>query len=284
MQKKKTFSHVTEARRLKSHSIKTKRATTWQNQQSDCVPSENSVQPGHLPSLIRVFAVRSMGSYGPKFCSCGQRSVWSDWADDAQADLSLGWAHTHFVGFVILHFWDSSPNSLGMTDDYWCQLVLVKNVIILASYVNKWIFFYFSFTFLERLPQYFGKILYLSTGHILHVPSSKNKILEASCTSLGILSFSHEVCSLFVLAFLFGINIKPILWIRISFFIILSQAVGFVGQCLSHPKLNIQNSRVHYKVAPLTVKCYFKPRQYPTTQGQTTDMDIRWPDWRLRCT
>ena len=25
--------------------------------------------------------------------------TWSDWAD-AQADLSLGWAHTHFVGFV----------------------------------------------------------------------------------------------------------------------------------------------------------------------------------------
>ena len=27
-----------------------------------CVPSEDSDQPGHPPSLIRVFAVRSMGS------------------------------------------------------------------------------------------------------------------------------------------------------------------------------------------------------------------------------
>ena len=27
------------------------------NQQSDCAPSEDSDQPGHLPSLIRVFAV-----------------------------------------------------------------------------------------------------------------------------------------------------------------------------------------------------------------------------------
>ena len=26
-----------------------------------CAPSENSDQPGHPPSLIRVFAVRSMG-------------------------------------------------------------------------------------------------------------------------------------------------------------------------------------------------------------------------------
>ena len=40
-------------------------AETWQNQQSDCAPSEDS-----------------------------------DWAN-AQADLSLRWAHIHFVGFVM---------------------------------------------------------------------------------------------------------------------------------------------------------------------------------------
>ena len=33
---------------------------TWQNQQSDCAPSEDSDQPGHPPSLIRIFAVRMM--------------------------------------------------------------------------------------------------------------------------------------------------------------------------------------------------------------------------------
>ena len=37
-------------------------ATSWQNQQNECAPSEDSDQPGHPPSLIRVFAVRSMGS------------------------------------------------------------------------------------------------------------------------------------------------------------------------------------------------------------------------------
>ena len=37
-------------------------AATWQNQQCDNAPSEDSDQPGHPPSLIRVFAVRSMGS------------------------------------------------------------------------------------------------------------------------------------------------------------------------------------------------------------------------------
>ena len=37
-------------------------ATTWQNQQNECASSEDSDQPGHPPSLIRVFAVHSMGS------------------------------------------------------------------------------------------------------------------------------------------------------------------------------------------------------------------------------
>ena len=63
-----------------------------------CAPSKDSDQPGHLSSLIRVFAVRSMGSWGPKLSSCGQRRLWSDWADD-QADLSLHWAHMPFCWF-----------------------------------------------------------------------------------------------------------------------------------------------------------------------------------------
>ena len=46
-----------------------------------------------------VFAVGSMGSLGPKLSSCGQRRLWLDWAD-AQADLSLRWVHSQFVGFV----------------------------------------------------------------------------------------------------------------------------------------------------------------------------------------
>ena len=72
-------------------------AAMWQNQQNECAPSEDSDQPGHQPSLTRVFAVRSMGSLRPKVSSCGQRRLWSAWA----SDLSLCWAHTHFVGFVM---------------------------------------------------------------------------------------------------------------------------------------------------------------------------------------
>ena len=37
-------------------------ATSWQNQQNDCALSKDSDQPWHPPSLIRVFAVRLMGS------------------------------------------------------------------------------------------------------------------------------------------------------------------------------------------------------------------------------
>ena len=42
-------------------------AASWQNQQSECAPSEDSDQPGHPPSLIRVFAVRSVGAKDPSF-------------------------------------------------------------------------------------------------------------------------------------------------------------------------------------------------------------------------
>ena len=33
-------------------------AATWQNQQNECAPRGDSDQPGHMPSLITVFAVR----------------------------------------------------------------------------------------------------------------------------------------------------------------------------------------------------------------------------------
>ena len=74
-------------------------AATWQNQQNGCVPSEDSDQPGHPPSLIRVFAVRMKKHWVLSYALSAQRRLWSDWAD-AQADLSLRWAHSHFVGFV----------------------------------------------------------------------------------------------------------------------------------------------------------------------------------------
>ena len=75
-------------------------AATWQNQQNECTPSEDSDQPGHPPSLNRVFAVRMKKAWVLSYPLSAQRRLWSDWAD-AQADLSLRWAHSHFVGFVM---------------------------------------------------------------------------------------------------------------------------------------------------------------------------------------
>ena len=60
-----------------------------------CAPSEDSDQPGHPPSLIRVFAVRSMGSQGQalfmrtaktliKLCRC---PGWAESSSGAHATL-----------------------------------------------------------------------------------------------------------------------------------------------------------------------------------------------------
>ena len=75
-------------------------ATTWNNQQNECVPSEDSDQPGHLPSLISLRCALKWVSEDPSF-RYADIEDWSDWAD-AQADLSLCWTHSHFVGFVML--------------------------------------------------------------------------------------------------------------------------------------------------------------------------------------
>ena len=80
-------------------------AMTWQNKQNECAPSKDSDLPGHPPSLIRVFAVRMKKAWVLSYPLSAQRRLWLDWAD-AVADLSLRWAHSHFVGFVMLrHIW-----------------------------------------------------------------------------------------------------------------------------------------------------------------------------------
>ena len=63
-----------------------------------CAPSEDSEQPGHPPSLIRVIAVRMKKHCILSYPSSALGRLWSDWAD-AQADLSLHWAHRSFCWF-----------------------------------------------------------------------------------------------------------------------------------------------------------------------------------------
>ena len=97
-------------------------------------PKKMTVRPAktQINLVIRtvwVFAVRSMGSQGPKLSSCGQRTLirlgwcpgWSEsslsaWRKlDAQADLSLRWAHIHFVGFVMMRLIFGVYNSMFLT-------------------------------------------------------------------------------------------------------------------------------------------------------------------------
>ena len=100
----------------------TKWATTWQNQQNDRAPSEDSDQPGHSPSLIRVFAVHMKRACVLSYPLSAQRRLWSDWAD-AQADLSLrwaySWAYSHFVGFVMRRLkWSKQASTIRLCSTY----------------------------------------------------------------------------------------------------------------------------------------------------------------------
>ena len=69
-------------------------------QQNECAPSEDSDQPRHPPSLINVFAVRMKKPWVLSYLLSAQWRLRSVCAD-AQADLSLFSAHSHFVGFVM---------------------------------------------------------------------------------------------------------------------------------------------------------------------------------------
>ena len=60
-----------------------------------CAPSKDSDQPGHPPSLIRVFAVRMKKAWVLSYPLSAQWRHWSDWVD-AQADLSISWVHRGF--------------------------------------------------------------------------------------------------------------------------------------------------------------------------------------------
>ena len=71
-------------------------ATHWahskDSDQTGRMPRLIWVFAGRPPSLIRVFAVRMMKAWTLSYPLSTQQRLWSDWAD-AQADLSLRWAH-----------------------------------------------------------------------------------------------------------------------------------------------------------------------------------------------
>ena len=70
-------------------------ATTVRNQKMTCVPSEDSDQPGHPPSLIRVFAVRMIEPWGLSYPLSAQRR---------QIGLCgcTGWSESSLGAYVVL--------------------------------------------------------------------------------------------------------------------------------------------------------------------------------------
>ena len=75
-------------------------AATWQSQQSDCAPSERSRSAWASAQSDQSVCCPREKAWVLSFPLSAQRRLWSDWAD-AQADLSLRWAHSHFVGLVM---------------------------------------------------------------------------------------------------------------------------------------------------------------------------------------
>ena len=62
-------------------------------------PAETQISLGIHP-VWSVFTVRMKKVWVLSYPLSAQQRLWSDWAD-AQADLSLCWVHSHFVGFVM---------------------------------------------------------------------------------------------------------------------------------------------------------------------------------------
>ena len=75
-------------------------ASAWQTYKMACAPSKDSDHPGHPPSLIRFFAVRSVGSWGPKLFHAD-----SEDSDQTGRVPMLIWVFggrtCHFVDFVM---------------------------------------------------------------------------------------------------------------------------------------------------------------------------------------
>ena len=100
-----------------------------------CAPSEDSDQPGHPPSLIRVFPVRMKKAQVLSYPLSAQRKFWSDWAD-AQADLSLLWEHNHFVGFVMRRLICPDQIAPGKQYEPTTRLLLKDYIVCHSAFVS----------------------------------------------------------------------------------------------------------------------------------------------------
>ena len=99
-----------------------------------CAPSEDSDQPAHSRSLIKIFSMRTFDSQGCKVSPCGQRRLWLV-CTDAQADLCIHWPHI-------------SENTLS---DWSSQLVLSRCHIVAKTYLEVWRQYLMAFDHIEAV-------------------------------------------------------------------------------------------------------------------------------------
>ena len=93
------------------------RAATWQNQQSECAPSEDSDQPVHPPNLIRVFAVRLKKPWVLSYPLSAQRRLirlggCPGWSESSLGAHSFCWC-CHVSAQVFPSRWLSSSPKQG---------------------------------------------------------------------------------------------------------------------------------------------------------------------------
>ena len=87
----------------------------------------------------------------PSYQLRAQRRLWSDWVD-AQADLSLRWAHSHFVAFVVrrLISWGGSFDILisghqGMIPEFFMEKTRQVEGVSLRLHLSSHAYYLFYF-------------------------------------------------------------------------------------------------------------------------------------------
>ena len=118
-------------------------AASRQNQQNDLCAQRRlrSDQPGHPHSLIRVFAFRTKNAWVLSYQLSAQRRLWSVWAN-AQADLSLRWAHSHFAGFVMRRLNYNDDDLQHELINAYCRQISLLWIFLLISF--NWAEFLFK--------------------------------------------------------------------------------------------------------------------------------------------
>ena len=75
-------------------------AISWQNQQNDMCAQRRLRSAWASTQVWLESSLSAWRKLGSSAIHWAHSKDWSDWAD-AQADLTIHWVHSHFVGFVI---------------------------------------------------------------------------------------------------------------------------------------------------------------------------------------